>query len=266
MRNPSLIVEPGRWWQTTTVTSGRIVKVPVAAEPGDRYEYVRGDDGQVTLVPVPRPGPARRLVDRDGVGWLLVPGTENDLDPCYTARWLSPARSLSEPWPQSAIVVGRGPVRPVGAAVPADLDMLQAVLSGVRERAAGTLLAALHILYDQAKAGDKHPGRLTAANPGSWEGDALVYAVRECVVAEPVDQEAAGVIFTIAHRWVYGTEPAVDVADAVATVFGELLDNAGGWEQVTTSWLRSSEIGRRARKVLCHKSRHHHGEPGQGWQ
>ncbi|MER5649670.1 hypothetical protein [Streptosporangium sp. NPDC002524] len=186
-----------------------------------------------------------RVVDGRGDGWLSVkPHTEEDkalgVPVVYQGRPGQPNTTLE------ALTAERGPVRPVVLPSDDDDEALRQALTGAGRKAAGTLAAALYRVACKASdaAGRRAPDLLVAGRPGSWESASmrqLTWEIGSDIKPKWVDAAALGVLEEILTRWVLSPDSFVEVAENLASVFGPVVDAAGGWEKVADQWLVAAD-------------------------
>lgn len=243
-----------------------------------RYKVQEHPGGGFLLEPIaPNPGPPGRFVDRFGRGWLTRPAHPGDVNPpCAVFPALDEEAIGEQVWPYTRVAAERGPLRPVDIPPDDDLDRLAALLACARTKAVGTLLLALHMLREKCEKADTHPLRLVAGRPGSWESADLLTLTRVCVPAAEVEHHVAsfeqprpggpvldqpgGVVeevYKVLHRWLFDPATHVELAETLAQLVGKVVDGRGGWDQVTTAQLRSTQWGALAEKLLRSRSRYY---------
>ncbi len=269
---------------TANKVSVRGGRVWLGPNVGDgQYEVAAQGAGAWLLEPVPADPFPYRLVDGNGYGWLIQPKLSDGVgpDPMYM---VFPRLEDQEPGspdiqPHSRIVAERGPVRPVAPAPADDCERLEGLLAYARTQAVGTLLFALHMLREECVRVDGHPQRMTAGRPGSWESSDLLDLSQACIPAAEVVQRSAlpfgavnpqgehdadGVVgsvveevYKVLHRWVFGPDFHVELAETLAHLVGRVIDGRGGWDEATTLFIQDSEVGDKAEKLLLYTSRYY---------
>lgn len=235
----------------TVDNDDRVSFIPVVA-PGE-YKVRELPGGVWALVPVPVDPDARpyRVVDRFGRGWLT----------CHEPATTYP--HIEGDWPLARVVAERGPVRPVVAASRASTDLMGVALARAGCRAVASFLVALRRVAEECVALHGHDDLLIAGRPGSWESALLrrlAYDAAPRVADATTDMAAVGTVRNILHRWVFGEDAYVEVAETVAGVFGQVVDGRGGWDQVTQRWLRRWSYNDSIRTLLASRSQLDHDD------
>jgi hypothetical protein len=178
----------------------------------------------------PRPD---RLVDVRDVGWHLVSG----------GRYEAPGER--ESWTYARVVADRGPVREVIAPAEADVLIMRTALERAGRLAAGSLAVALHQVVVGYSSGDP----IVAGGPELWESEAIQVAwhVGDRLEKDPTrwDRDVVEVLAEVIRQWTAADSSVyIEVAQTVASIFGDVARAAGGWEAVSDermqpAWLRT---------------------------
>lgn len=191
------------------------------------------------------PGYPSRLVDGHGNGWMCTPpDTEQERqlgEPfLYRRGFGGDVCTLTQLGEQT------GGWRPVVGMPAADRAQLVEVLTKAGKKAAATLAVALYETAKAAKSwGDGHAYELlVAGRPGSWESadvHRLAWETGSDIKLSRVDMWAGQTCEEIITRWITGPGVYVEVAENLASVFGDVVDACGGWDQTSDQWLRPRE-------------------------
>ncbi|MFF2571170.1 hypothetical protein [Streptomyces sp. NPDC058084] len=215
-----------------------------------------GAEKTVTAVSLPLPphqpvdidsGPMwpYRVVDRFLQGWYRRSGDgQYDADRGY-------ARDL-ETMTYEELDAARGPLRPVEPPSTEDCAAVKAALAGAGRKAAATVLVAAFRLTEKDARARRTAGAknwLCAGREGSHESaslDRLAWGIGCDLEEKPKRYDAAAVdeLVRVIEGWVSGPDRYVEVAANLASLFGSVADEAGGWAAVADQYLqRHQRVG-----------------------
>ncbi|MEU0857499.1 hypothetical protein ABZ352_18950 [Streptomyces griseofuscus] len=204
----------------------------------DPHTSVLENDG-----PEPEPeGPPYRVVDRENRGWHTVGEGEYMID----FGGLRPGR------PETAVTfevleAEHGPLRRVVSPDPGDVLMLRGALTDAGKKAAASTLVALYriatVFAHDSSPGTIDAGSLIAGREGSWESDLmmrLAWTIGGDLHDKPsrYDEEIVGQIINVLEQWTRNPKRYVEVAENLADIFGEVVDERGGWAEVADRYLQ----------------------------
>lgn len=179
--------------------------------------------------------PAYRYADDEGEGWL-----RNGPDGTYTTY---PRRDLGE-LTREQLETERGPLRPVEAMAEEDSRELVAALVEAKQQAVATLLKALNQTALMLIQRNGTVAALLAGRPGSWEATVLRQQVAwlgEDIRVGRVHQGALETSLRLLEQWTTGPV-AVELAEGLPFVLGQVAKEAGGWDKITDRWLVGNEF------------------------
>lgn len=190
-----------------------------------------------------------RVVDSTGQGWHRT-------NPGYAADY-GFRRGLEDSLSYQQLLEQRGPLRPVVPVPDADAKEMAQLLQEAGQKAAASVLAALHrvVLRHPGKPGGPHPMR--AGREGSWESEVMVSLAWHigCDLDEkPKRLEEATVagMARIVESWITRPDTYTEVAENLAWLFGRHADQVGGWPAVADRWLQPG-AGPGHSKAVIHK-------------
>ncbi|MFI6326623.1 hypothetical protein ACIBG8_54505 [Nonomuraea sp. NPDC050556] len=155
-----------------------------------------------------------------------------------------------------------GPWRPVVPMPEGDHHAMVQALTKAGKKAAGTLAVAVFKVAKQTMVdnGMRPTELLIAGRPGSWEADALrhlAWSLGSDIKLTRTDMWAGQLCEEIITRWITDPDAFVEVAEGLASVFGDVVDAAGGWDQASDQWLRRADASEFYRRYLCSLSEHY---------
>lgn len=201
-----------------------------------------GQDGDQETGPAGLP---YRVVDGSFQGWYRRSGEGR-----YDAD--SGHRRGLETAAYEELAASRGPLRPVEPPRAEESAAVKAALAGAGRKAAASLLVAVFRLTEQDALARRTEGAqswLLAGREGSHESASLqrlAWSIGCDLSEKPAryDQAAVAELVRVVTGWVSGPDRYVEVAANLASLFGDVADEAGGWAAVADRYMqRHQRVG-----------------------
>lgn len=220
--------------------------------------------------PEPEEEPTYRFVDVLNRGWHIASGRDEPVRYAIDFGGLRPGRP-EDLLTREELEAAHGPLRPVAAPDPSDVLMLKSAFAQAGPKAAASLLVALYrvaVKFSRGSTpGGQEGGSLIAGREGSWESDLmmrLAWNLGGDLDEKPgrYSEDCVRQVLFILGGWTASPKRYVEVAENLASIFGRIVDDQGGWAAVADRYLQpgarvghSEDVIEAVRNFLFVKSR-----------